>query len=162
MEEEPEPSPVVPEQPSSSLTAVEVTQPETGRKKRGKLRARPVTRPVSPRRTRAHSRSANPHDTLAASQTITRAKAKAAAAAATVPEPTPDSQVFDEFVAHSESDEGEMHEVEANLQVSVVSGGASLVTYRAFFFFSFYQLVLTLPPLFFLLFRDLTGRKSDP
>jgi hypothetical protein len=73
----------------------------------------------------------------AASETITRAKAKAsavaaaAAAAATVPETIPESQVFDEFVAHSDSDEErEMHEVEADLQDSVISRGASLVTYR--------------------------------
>jgi hypothetical protein len=131
--EGPDPSPVGPEQPNSSATAVAATQPETVRRGRGAPRARPVVRPVSPRRTRARSRSANPPDPMpAASQTITRARAKAsaAAAAATVPEPIPESQVFDEFVAHSDSDEeGEMHEVEANLQVSLVSRGASLVTH---------------------------------
>jgi hypothetical protein len=69
-----------------------------------------------------------------ASETMTRARAKASAAsaAATVPETNPESQVFDEFVVHSDSDEErEMHEVEANLQDSVVSRGASLVTYLA-------------------------------
>ena len=64
--------------------------------------------------------------------TRARAKASAASAAATVPETIPESQVFDEFVVHSDSDEErEMHEVEANLQDSVVSRGASLVTYLA-------------------------------
>lgn len=133
--EGPDPSPVGLEQPNSSATAVEASQPETSRKNRGKPRARPVARPVSPRQTRARSRSANPHDSMpAAPENIIRAKAKAsaAAAAATVPETIPESQVFDEFVAHSDSDEErEMHEVEANLQDSVVSRGASLVTYPA-------------------------------
>jgi hypothetical protein len=82
----------------------------------------------------------------AASQTITRAKAKASAAAvAAVSKPIPESQIFDEFVAHSDSDdEGEMHEVEANLQASVASRGASLVTCLAILL---YQPVLTSPRL---------------
>jgi hypothetical protein len=70
----------------------------------------------------------------AASRTTSRAKAKATAAAAAL-KPVPASPVIDDFVLHSDGDdefvahsddEGEMHEVEADLQVSVRSGGASL------------------------------------
>jgi hypothetical protein len=64
----------------------------------------------------------------AASRTTSRAKAKAKATAATAaPKPVPESQVFDEFVAHSDNDdEGEMHEVEANLQITAHSRGSLL------------------------------------
>ncbi len=86
--------------------------------------------PLSPRRTRAHSRSLSiqPKSVPAASRTTSRAKAKATAAnAATAALKTmPESQVFDEFVAHSDvDDEGEMHEVEANLQITAHSRGSS-------------------------------------
>jgi hypothetical protein len=142
--EEPEPSPIAPEQPNSSATAVEATQPETGRRQRGRPKLSRVVHPVSPRRTRTRS---NPHDsTPAASQAITRAMARASVTTATVPEPIPESQVFDEFVANSDlDDEGEMHEVEANLHVSVGSRGVSLVTHLAILS---YQPTLT-PRLFF-------------
>jgi hypothetical protein len=54
-----------------------------------------------------------------------RALAGAAAAAPAVLEPVSESQVFDEFVADSDDDEVEMHEVEDNLKVSIQSRGES-------------------------------------
>jgi hypothetical protein len=57
----------------------------------------------------------------AASRTTSRAKAKATTATADIAvlKPVPESQVFDEFVANSnDDDEGDMHEVEANLQIT--------------------------------------------
>jgi len=96
-----------------------------GKEKRSEVRARRVVPPLSPRRTRTRSRllSIQPEAVPAASRTTSRAKAKAKATAATAaPKPVPESQVFDEFVAHSDNDdEGEMHEVEANLQITAHS-----------------------------------------
>jgi hypothetical protein len=119
---------------------VEEPQPNTppfvetrkGNKSRSKVTARPVVPPLSPRRTRARSRSLSvqPDAVPAASRTTSRAKAKATAAAAAL-KPVPASPVIDDFVLHSDGDdefvahsddEGEMHEVEADLQVSVRSG----------------------------------------
>lgn len=93
-------------------------------KSRSRVKARQVVPQLSPRRTRARSRSLSvqPEALPAASRIASRAKAKAAAASAL--KPVPASPIIDEFVAHSD-DEGEMHEVEADLQVSVWSGGAS-------------------------------------
>ena len=125
--EEPDPSPVDPEQPNFPPVASEMRQPETGRGKRGKPRSRPIVRPLSPRRTRARSRlrSVNPHDAASAAlQTNLRAKSKpkVSATAAAAPKPVLKSQVSDEFIAYSDD------EVEANLQVSVESRGALRVT----------------------------------
>jgi len=132
--EEPGPSPSSPEQPNSPGAVPEAMQPESGRRKRGRPEARPIVRPLSPRRTRADSKvlSVNPHKAApAVSQTTPREKAKSktsATVAATVPQPIHESQVSDEFEAYSDSDdEGEMHEVEANLQ-GAVSPGTSQVT----------------------------------
>jgi hypothetical protein len=102
-----------------------------GKETRSKVRARPAAPSLSLRRTRAHSRSLSVRrDAVpAASRTTTRTKAKATAAtvATTAPKLVPESQVFDEFVAHSDdNDEGEMHEVEANLQINAHSRGSSL------------------------------------
>lgn len=112
--EEPEPSP---------LPTVEAAV------KKGRPSARRVAPSLSPRRTRARSRSLSvdqPDDVLVASRT-TRSKSKAlAAAAAAALEPVSESQVSDEFVAHSDDDEFEMYEVEDNLKISVQSRGASL------------------------------------
>ena len=97
-------------------------------KSRSRVKARQVVPQLSPRRTRARSRSLSvqPEALPAASRIASRAKAKAAAATAATSalKPVPASPIIDEFVAHSD-DEGEMHEVEADLQVSVWSGGAS-------------------------------------
>ena len=115
--EEPEPSP---------LPIVEAAV------KKGKPRARRVVPPLSPRRTRARSRSLSvdqPDIAPIASRT-TRSKSKAlagaAAAAPAVLVPVSESQVFDEFVADSDDDEVEMHEVEDNLKISMQSRGALL------------------------------------
>ena len=102
--------------------------------KKSKVRARRVVPPLSPRRTRALSRSLlnQPEAVPAASRTTPRAKAKATAAAATAAtaalNTVPESKNFDEFVAHSDDDDddGEMHEVEANLQITAHSRGSSL------------------------------------
>lgn len=116
------------EEPEPVETAV-----RKGNAKRTRPRARQVAPPPSPRRTRARSRSRSvdvPEDVPAAPRT-TRAKAKALAATtapAAAPaalQPVPESQVFDEFVAHSDDDEVEMHEVEDDLQVSARSRGES-------------------------------------
>jgi hypothetical protein len=131
--EEPGPSPGGPEQPNSPGAV----PPESRRRKRGRLEAQPIVRPLSPRQTRASSkvRSVNPHDAApAVSQTTPRGKTKSKTSAtvvATVPQPIPESQLSDEFVAHSD-DEGDMHEVEANLQVSAISSGMSRVTSGCF------------------------------
>ena len=114
--EEPEPSP---------LPTVEAAI------KKGRPRARRVAPSLSPRRTRARSRSlsVDQPDVPVASRT-TRSKSKTlAAVAAAAPaalEPVSESQVSDEFVAHSDDDEVEMYEVEDNLKISVQSRGASL------------------------------------
>ena len=116
------------EEPELMETAV-----RKGNAKRTRRRARQVAPPLSPRRTRARSRSRSvdvPEDVPAAPRT-TRAKAKALAATTTAAappaalQPVPESQVFDEFVAHSDDDEVEMHEVEDDLQVSARSRGKS-------------------------------------
>ena len=104
-----------------------------GKEKRLKVRARRVAPPLSPRRTRARMRSLSiqPEVDPAASRTNSRAKAKATAATAATeaPKRVPDSQVFDEFVPHSDDDEeGEMHEVEAKLQITAHSQGSSRAT----------------------------------
>jgi hypothetical protein len=72
----------------------------------------------------------------AASRTTSRPKAKATAATAATAAPRliPESPVFDEFVAHSnDDDEGEMHEVEANLQITAHSRGSSLSHIRLYY-----------------------------
>ena len=84
---------------------------------------------LSPRRTRARSRSLSvqPGSVPAALRTISSAKAKPtfATAAIAILNPVPESQVFDEFVTHSDDDdEGEMHEVEAKLQLAANSRGS--------------------------------------
>lgn len=97
-----------------------------GKKKRSKVRARQAVPLLSPRRTRARSRplSVQPEAVPAALRPISRAKAKAAVTTAVL-KPVPESQLFDEFVAHShDDDEGEMHEVEANLQITAQSRGS--------------------------------------
>jgi hypothetical protein len=109
-----------------------------GKEKRAKVRARRVVPPLSPPRTRARLRSLSiqPEAVPAASRTTSRAKAKATAAttATAALKPVPDSQVFDEFVAHSDDDdEGEMHEVEAKLQITVHSRGSSLSHIRLYY-----------------------------
>jgi len=121
------------EQPSSPGVVPEVMQSESRRRKRGSTKALPMVRSISPYRTRAGSnfRSINLHDAApAVSRTTPREKAKTKASvtvAAMVPQPVPKSRVLDEFIAYSD-DEGDMHEVEANLQVGAVSPGASRVT----------------------------------
>jgi len=63
------------------------------------------------------------------SRTTSRPKTKATAptAATAAPKPVPELQAFDEFVAQSDDDdEGEMHEVEADLQITAHSRGSSL------------------------------------
>jgi hypothetical protein len=117
------------EEPEPVETAV-----RKGGAKRTRPRARQVAPPPSPRRTRARSRSRSvdvPENVPAAPRS-SRAKAKAlaatTAAAAAAPaalQPVSESQVFDEFVAHSDDDEVEMHEVEDDLQVSARSRGES-------------------------------------
>jgi hypothetical protein len=102
-----------------------------GQKKRSKVRARRAVPPLSLRQTRARSRSLSiqPDAVPVASRTTSRAKTKAtvSTADAAVLKPVPESQVFDEFVAHSnEDDEGEMHEVEANLRITAHSRGSCL------------------------------------
>lgn len=130
---EPGPSPRSPEQPSSPGAVPEVMQSEGRRRKRGSTKALPIVRSISPRRTRAGSnlRSINLHDAApAVSRTTSREKAKtktSVTVAATVPQPDPESQVVDEFIAYSD-DEGDMHEVEADLQPGAVSPGALRVT----------------------------------
>ena len=109
-----------------------------GNKSRSRVKAREVVPPLSPRRTRARSRSLSvqPKAVPAASRITSKARAKATAptAAAAALKPVPASPVIDESVPHSDGDdefvahsddEGEMHEVEADLQGSVRSGGAS-------------------------------------
>jgi hypothetical protein len=106
-----------------------------GKEKRPKVRARRAVPPLSPRRTRARSRSLSIQREAvpAASRTTSRSKAKATAATA-MPKPVPESQVFDEFVAHSDDDdEGEMHEVEADLQITAHSRGSSLSHIRCYY-----------------------------
>lgn len=108
-----------------------------GKKKRSKVTARRVVPPPSLRLTRARSRSISiqPEAVPATSRTTLRPKAKATAATASTAalKPVPESQVFDEFVAHSDDDdEGEMHEVEANLQVTAHSRGSSLIFYYCY------------------------------
>lgn len=102
-----------------------------GKEKRPKVRARRAAPPLSLSRTRAHSRSLSVQreavPTASRTTPRTKAKATAATAATTAPKLVPESQVFDEFVAHSDdNDEGEMHEVEANLQITAHSRGSSL------------------------------------
>jgi hypothetical protein len=75
------------------------------------------------------SLSIQPEVVPAASRTTLRAKAKATAATAATaaPKPVLESQVFDEFVPHSDDDdEDEIHEVEAGLQITAHSQGSSL------------------------------------
>jgi hypothetical protein len=127
------PSAGSPEQPNSPGAVPGAMQPETGRK-RGRTKAQPIVRSISPRRTRAGSklRPVNAHDATPppVPQTTPRGKAKtkkSATVAATLPQPILGSQLPDEFVAYSDN-EGDMHEVEANLQVSAVSPGALRVT----------------------------------
>lgn len=109
-----------------------------GKEKQSEVRARRMASPLSPRRTRARSRllSIQPEAVPAASRTTSRAKVKATAATAATaaPNPVPESQDFDEFVAHSDNDdEGEMHEVEANLQITAHSRGSSLTHIRLYY-----------------------------
>ncbi|KAH9978448.1 hypothetical protein BJV74DRAFT_859231 [Russula compacta] len=118
-------------EPNSVAAASKAREVEIARKKRTMSKAQPVASPRSPRRTRARLRSGsvNPPEVAPAAaplRTITRAKAKAAAAAdaatATMLQPVRESQVIDdEFVAYSDNDEHDMHEVEANLQVKAKS-----------------------------------------
>jgi hypothetical protein len=108
-----------------------------GKKRRSKVRARQVVPPLSLRQTRARSRSLSiqPEVVPVASRTTSRAKTKATVttANAAVLKPVPESQVFDEFVAHSnDDDEGEMHEVEANLQITAHSRGSCLSHIRLY------------------------------
>ena len=96
---------------------------------KGKVRARRAVPPLAPRRTRARSRSLliQPEAVPAVSRTTSRVKEKAgvAIAATAAMEPVPESQGFDEFVAYSDDgDEGEMHEVEADLQITAHSRGS--------------------------------------
>jgi hypothetical protein len=101
-----------------------------GKNERSKLRARRVVPPLSPHRTRTRSRSLSIQREAvpAALRTTSRTKAKATVATAAL-KPVPESQVFDEFVAHSDNDdEGEMHEVEANLQITAHSRGSSVTS----------------------------------
>lgn len=84
---------------------------------KGKVRARRVVPPLTPRRMRASSRSPSiqPEGAPGVSRTTSRAKAKAAVTitATAAMKPVPESQVFDEFVAYSDDgDDGEMHGVE--------------------------------------------------
>ena len=114
----------VPDPPPSNEAEI-----QKGKEKRSKVRARRAVPPLSPRRTRARSRSLSIQREAvpAASRTTSRPKAKAAIAATAAPKPVPETQVFDEFVAHSDDDdEGEMHEVEADLQITAYSRGSSL------------------------------------
>ncbi len=102
-----------------------------GKGKRSKVSARPVVPPLSPRRTRTGLRSQpiQPKAVPAALRTTSKAKTKATATnvAAAVLKPVLESQVFDEFVANSDDgDEGEMREVETNLQITAHSRGSSL------------------------------------
>jgi hypothetical protein len=137
--EEPGPSPFDPEQLTYPTVSPETAQPETRRGKRGMPRAQPTASPLSPRRTRAraHLQTANLYGAGgAASQILPSAKTKAS--------------VLDEFVAHSD-DDSDMHEVEANLQVSTASRGTLRITSGYF-----YPSVLTLR-----CDRRATGRDSS-
>jgi hypothetical protein len=101
-------------------------------RKRVAPKARPLVVSSSPRQTRARSRLNpvdSPQTTPAAPRAITRAKeaAVAAASATTSLEHITESQVVDEFKAHSD-DEGDMHEVEADLQINTESRGVSQIT----------------------------------
>jgi len=119
------------EEPVPGLPPSNEAEIGKGKKKRSKITARRVVPPPSLRLTRARSRSLSiqPEAVPATSRTTLRPKAKATAATAAL-KPVPESQVFDEFVAHSDDDdEGEMHEVEANLQVTAHSRGSSLIFY---------------------------------
>jgi hypothetical protein len=99
-------------------------------RKRVEPKARPSVVSRSPPRTRARSRL-NPIDppktTPAAPRAISRAKEAAAASATTSLEHITDSQVVDEFKAHSD-DEGDMYEVDADLQISIESRGVLQLT----------------------------------
>lgn len=100
-----------------------------GKRKRLKVRAPQAVPPLSPRRTRARSRSGSiqPEAVPTASNTTSRAKSKATLTTVdtAVLKPVPESQLFDEFVAHSnDDDEGDMHEVEANLEILSHSRGS--------------------------------------
>ena len=97
---------------------------------KGEVRARQAVPSLTRRQTRARPRSPSiqPEAAPAISRTTSRAKAKVTAVtAATAPSKLiPESQVFEEFVPDLDDDEGEMHEVEANLQIASHSQGSSL------------------------------------
>ena len=93
---------------------------------KGEVRARRAVPPLTHRQTRPRSRSPSiqPEAAPATSRTTSRENANVAATA--LSKPVPESQVFEEFVPDSDDDEGEMHEVEANLQIAPHSQGSSL------------------------------------
>jgi hypothetical protein len=111
-------------------------------KKRSKVRARRAVPSLSLRQTRARSRSLSiQHEAVpVASRTTSRAKTKATVTTADVAvlKPVLESQVVDEFVAHSNDDEGEMHEVEANLRITAHSRGSCLCHIRLYYIISSY------------------------
>jgi hypothetical protein len=105
---------------------------EVRTRKRVAPKARPSVASRSPPQTRARSRlnPADPPKTApSAPRATSRAKdaAAAAASATTSLDHNTESQVVDEFKAHSD-DEGDMHEVEADLQIGTESRGVSQIT----------------------------------
>jgi hypothetical protein len=124
------PGAIVDDQPA------EVSSPR-GTKVRTKRRARPKARqpvaslsPRSPRRARARlplQPIGSPETAPAAPRSISGEREASVASAAAIFEPVTKSRVVDEFKAHSD-DEGDMHEVEADLQIGAVSPGCSHIT----------------------------------
>jgi hypothetical protein len=118
------------EEPVPGPSPSNETEIGNGKKKQSKVRARRAVPPLSLRQTRARSRSLSiqPEAVPVASRTTSRAKTKTTVTTADVAvlKPVLESQVVDEFVAHSNDDEGEMHEVEANLRITAHSRGSCL------------------------------------
>lgn len=132
--------PVVLEQLDNPAIARESTESEVSTRKRAIPKARPLVS-LSPYQTRARSRLHAVdllEDAPAASRAVPRVKevVLAATPASTPLEPITESQLIDEFKAQSD-DEGDIHEVEDELQVSPESRGASRNTPR------YYPFVLT-------------------
>ncbi|KAI9452672.1 hypothetical protein F5148DRAFT_1330937 [Russula earlei] len=108
----------------SQKAVSQTTARESRKRKRMDVRAQPLVPSLSPRRTRARSRSrlVKPQEVVPTASRNTTPESPAAAVKAL--KHVPESQVIDEFVAYS-NDESEMHEVEANLQLSIKSRGHS-------------------------------------
>ncbi|KAI0255188.1 hypothetical protein BJV78DRAFT_1329928 [Lactifluus subvellereus] len=128
-------SPVVPEQLDNPAVALGPTESDVSTRKRVMSKARPLVVSLSPRLTRSSSRL-HAVDPLKADPAASRANPRAneatlaATPAATPLKPITESQVIDEFKAYSD-DESDIHEVEAELQVSPKSRGGPRTNSRA-------------------------------